>query len=385
MGSTLTEIEACARYWVGRLIDPSFATSFRRWLQKEHPKTTVVVEGFHISRFPVTNGEYVRFLEAAGGPPPESIASGEPDDHPVWGVDCSDAERFCGWYGRNAHRPCRLPTEAEWEYAAQGPSGREYPFGDEFDPSRCNTIESGIGTTTPVDRYPHGASEWGVYDLAGNVEEWTADLYRPYPGGRFVDDDLSDAAGGTYRVLRGGSFARGGDLARCARRHGPYPGPDYRYRGFRVVLATAAGRGTLVDMVTPRCKTTASASSRTSSRCLTVRTSAYPARATCSGPPTPAPSSGNARCSACLAASPSAPITSAASWRPTRGRCGSWHPRTALSSTRSPSAARRTRASTRPMAVGWPRPTASSRYGSTLPTLTNCSLWSTSSATASNA
>ncbi|MBA2497312.1 MAG: SUMF1/EgtB/PvdO family nonheme iron enzyme [Acidimicrobiia bacterium] len=235
---------------MGRLIDPSFATSFRRWLQKEHPKTTVVVEGFHISRFPVTNGEYVRFLEAAGGPPPESIASGEPDDHPVWGVDCSDAERFCGWYGRNAHRPCRLPTEAEWEYAARGPSGREYPFGDEFDPSRCNTIESGIGTTTPVDRYPHGASEWGVYDLAGNVEEWTADLYRPYPGGRFVDDDLSDAAGGTYRVLRGGSFARGGDLARCARRHGPYPGPDYRYRGFRVVLPTAAGRGTLVDMVT---------------------------------------------------------------------------------------------------------------------------------------
>jgi formylglycine-generating enzyme required for sulfatase activity len=141
--------------------------------------------------------------------------------------------------------PCRLPTESEWEYAARGVHGPEYPFGDEFDPSRCNTVESGIGHTTPVDRYGNGVSDWGIFDLPGNVEEWTSDLYAPYPGGEFVHDDLSEQTGGTYPVLRGGSFARGGDLARCARRHGPLPAASGRYRGFRVAVSDAAPLGSM--------------------------------------------------------------------------------------------------------------------------------------------
>jgi formylglycine-generating enzyme required for sulfatase activity len=87
-----------------------------------------------------------------------------------------------------------------------------------------------------VERYPNGASEFGIFDLAGNVEEWTADLYAPYPGGVFIHDDLSRCNGSLYRVLRGGSFARGGDLARCARRHGPFPAAVFRYRGFRIAV-----------------------------------------------------------------------------------------------------------------------------------------------------
>jgi formylglycine-generating enzyme required for sulfatase activity len=129
-----------------------------------------------------------------------------------------------------------LPTEAEWECAARGPSRSEYPFGDEFDPGKCNTIEAAIGGTTPVDRYPDGASAYGVFDLAGNVEEWTSSFNIPYPGGETVDDDLSRHLGPRYRVLRGGSFALGGDLGRCARRHGPHPGSPFRFRGFRVVV-----------------------------------------------------------------------------------------------------------------------------------------------------
>ena len=158
----------------------------------------------------------------------------EPDDHPVWGVSPRLASLFCAWLSSTGTTRFRLPTEAEWEYAARGPSGLAYPFGNRFDPTRCNTAESGIGRTTPVDRYADRASEWGIVDMAGNVEEWTSDVYRPYPGGTFVPDHLSAANRGPYPVLRGGSFARGGDLARCARRHGPHPGPEYRYRGFRV-------------------------------------------------------------------------------------------------------------------------------------------------------
>lgn len=241
MGSTLAQLDACVRYWSSRLMDPSFSSSeFRRWLTKEYPQHPVVVRALRMSRFPVTNGEYAAFLRATGGPRPESIAAAEPDDHPVWGVGYAEAERYCAWRGEEIGEVCRIPTEAEWEYAGRGPSQREYPFGDEFDSRRCNTAEAAVGRTTPVDRYPEGASEWGIFDLAGNVEEWTSDFYAPYPGGQFVHDDLSQLGGGAYRVLRGGSFARGGDLARCARRHGPHPGADYRYRGFRVV---ASGHG----------------------------------------------------------------------------------------------------------------------------------------------
>ena len=244
MGSTVAEVDACAAYWGARLVDPQFSQDrLRRWLAKEIPRHDVLVECFAVSRVPVTNRDFRRFLHEGGGPVPASIEEGEADDHPVWGVSHAGAERFCAWLGEVVGRPCRLPTEAEWEYAARGPGGLEYPYGDEFDATRCNTTESGIGRTTPVDRYPGGASGWGVLDLAGNVEEWTADVYAPYPGGELVEDDLYRLSGGTYHVLRGGSFARGGDLARCARRHGPSPGPEYRYRGFRVVIPGATQGG----------------------------------------------------------------------------------------------------------------------------------------------
>ena len=106
-----------------------------------------------------------------------------------------------------------------------------------FDAKRCNTKESGIGHTTPVGAYANGVSELGVFDLSGNVEEWTSTIYAPYPGGEYVIDDIHSSFGGPYPILRGGSFARGGDLARGARRHGPVPGPQFRYTGFRIAAA----------------------------------------------------------------------------------------------------------------------------------------------------
>ncbi len=231
VGSTAAEVELCVEEWGDRLADPRYRRSmFRDWLMKEVPRHAVTLASFAIGRFPVTNAEYRRYLaeRGSGDAPVESLATGEPDGHPVWGVSYEDAERYA------ASRGARLPTEAEWEYAARGPGERRYPFGDVFDAERCNTLESGLGRTTAVDRYAAYPSQFGVCDMAGNVEEWTSSRYRPYPGGRFVADDLVTHGGRDYRILRGGSFARSGDLARCARRHGPHPEPAFRFRGFRL-------------------------------------------------------------------------------------------------------------------------------------------------------
>jgi formylglycine-generating enzyme required for sulfatase activity len=243
MGSTPDEIERCVSEWTSRLLDPAYTPEkFRSWLDKETPAHSVDVRPFEIGKYPVTNGQYRSFLDATGGRTPESLERNLPEDHPVWGVTVEEAERFAAHLREISGEPFRLPTEAEWEYAARGPERREYPYGEEFDADRCNTVEAGIGTTTPVDRYPEGASAFGVRDMAGNVEEWVADLYRPYPGGNMIEDDLVEALGSSYRVLRGGSFARGGDLCRCARRHGPFPAPEFRFTGFRLARSGGSAR-----------------------------------------------------------------------------------------------------------------------------------------------
>lgn len=238
MGSSIQEVENCVSYWKTRLIRPEYIDSFRDWILKEYPKHRVRLDSFLIARFPVTNLDYQAFLAATSRAAPESIRERNSADHPVWGVSLDDATAYAEWIGNRIGRACRLPTEAEWECVARGLSNNEYPYGREFDPTKCNTVESRIGATTPVHCYSDGASEYGVFDLAGNVEEWTSSFYAPYPGGRFVVDDLSRGVSHKYPILRGGSFALGGDLARCARRHGPHPDPVFRFRGFRLVIAS---------------------------------------------------------------------------------------------------------------------------------------------------
>ncbi len=175
--------------------------------------------GFFVARTPVTNGEYARFVAATdrkppqhwkGKSPPEGIA-----DHPVVLVSWHDATAYAAWAG------LRLPSEEEWERAARGMDGREYPWGDEFDPTRCNTRESGIGTTTPVGQYsPGGDSPCGCADMAGNVWEWTSSEWAPGSGGR---------------VVRGGSWGGYRDFGRCAVRGGVDPVDSDDGSGFRCV------------------------------------------------------------------------------------------------------------------------------------------------------
>ncbi len=207
------------------------------WILKECPRYTLDIAPFRLMRYLVTNLEYRDFLAGTGFTElPTSWAFGVYPAHaanqPVWTVSPQAADAYAAWLRARTGRRFRLPSEAEWEYSASGGDGREYPWGDRFDGEAANTVEAGPLTTTPVGIYPAGRSPFGADDLGGNVEEYTADDYGPYPGGRLVEDDLL-VRRGPYRVARGGSFTRYGDLTRCTRRHGWYEKPIYAM-GFRL-------------------------------------------------------------------------------------------------------------------------------------------------------
>lgn len=230
IGTPFEEVAAIADELSAVKVEPA-------WLLKECPRHEVDLPAFAIGRYPVTNGEYLAFLKATEHPfLPDTWYLGRypwwASNAPVHGVSAADADAYAAWLTTATGRRFRLPREAEWELAAAGPGGRAYPWGDQFLPDRANTLEARIMMPTPVGAFPLGVSPYGCLDMAGNVAEFTADDYAPYPGGEFVDDDLAKLLG-RYRIVRGGSFCRFRDMARCQRRHGPRPSPLY-VTGFRL-------------------------------------------------------------------------------------------------------------------------------------------------------
>ncbi|GFE12149.1 hypothetical protein Sgleb_01960 [Streptomyces glebosus] len=209
----------------------------RFWVAKECPRHTVQIAAFHLAKYPVTNEEFAVFLKDTGHAElPSNWNYGRYDpaaaNHPVYTVTAEAADWYADWLSRRTGRRFRLPTEQEWEYAAGGPDGLRHPWGDRWDAAAANTLETGLLMSSPVGAFPGGRSWCGALDLAGNVEEYTSSTYEPYPGGEVVRDDLYLRLG-AYRIARGGAFNRFRDLARCQRRHGPYPRSLYAM-GFRL-------------------------------------------------------------------------------------------------------------------------------------------------------
>ena len=208
----------------------------------------VTLPPYYLALHPVTNRQYARFLSERR-PGKEDLekwvllnsgcfvkASGkgyEPaggkEDHPVVQVSWFGAEAYCEWAG------LRLPTELEWEKSARGTDGREYPWGNEWDESKCrNKNNRGSEETCGVWSYPEGCGPWGHYQVAGNVDEWCADWYDKVSYNRYKTGDLSPPAPGVSRVLRGGSWYGGDpDYFRCADRYDRGPPPRLDYFGFR--------------------------------------------------------------------------------------------------------------------------------------------------------
>jgi formylglycine-generating enzyme required for sulfatase activity len=178
-------------------------------------KKKVTLPDFWIDKTPVTNAEYARFVADTGHKPPRhwkgKVPPKEIDDHPVTYVSWHDAVAYGKWTGK------RLPTEEEWEKAAQGSDGREYPWGNQQPTSQLCNFDYNEGGTTPVGRYsPQGDSPYGCVDMAGNVWEWTASDYHKWA-----------------KVLRGGSWANGADDVRGAHRNWNDPVSRFSSVGFR--------------------------------------------------------------------------------------------------------------------------------------------------------
>jgi formylglycine-generating enzyme required for sulfatase activity len=203
----------------------------------EQPQHRLILPEFHIGRHPITNAQYAVFVQATDHSVPDqwqngAVPSGE-EHYPVRGVSWSDAVAFCDWLRKASGSPVRLPTEAEWEKAARGTTGQIYPWGDQSPNKELCNCNMWVGDTTPVGRYPQGASPYGALDMSGNVWEWCLtkwrDNYWTPP-----DDGLEE---NVRRVLRGGSYYFNPGSVRCAVRYGDYPDLWSVNLGFRVVVA----------------------------------------------------------------------------------------------------------------------------------------------------
>jgi formylglycine-generating enzyme required for sulfatase activity len=181
------------------------------------PPHEVTVDGFIMDRHEVTNAEYAEFVREVGRNDPEfwgidELESGpEFPDHPVVGITWRDAADYCEWRGM------RLPTEAEWEYAARGGlEGKKWPWGDELTPEKANYNPSdGLKS---VGSYPPNG--YGLYDMAGNTAEWTADFYDPDYYASSPADNPTGPEKTKYRVVRGGGWHSGPYCTRVYRRLG---------------------------------------------------------------------------------------------------------------------------------------------------------------------
>jgi iron(II)-dependent oxidoreductase len=204
----------------------------------EQPQHRLYLEAFEMGKYLVTNVEYHRFVwESNHRVPRDWIGFNFPDGkakHPVTGISYDDAVKYCQWLSAETGLDYRLPNEAEWERAARGDKPRIYPWGDFFDPWRCNTLDSGKGDTTPVGNYsPAGDTIEGIADMVGNVWEWTSSYLRDYP---FDVNDVPPIPGDMTRiVVRGGAWYYSKKLARCSSREGMLRDYTSNSLGFRIV------------------------------------------------------------------------------------------------------------------------------------------------------
>ncbi|HUG37398.1 MAG TPA: SUMF1/EgtB/PvdO family nonheme iron enzyme, partial [Candidatus Limnocylindrales bacterium] len=255
MGSTREEVEQAVEQCraLGRQ-----AVTCRRLHENELPRRPVTLDAFHIDRDEVTNARFERFVAStdyrtraeqqgwstvyrdidgkwlgervagAAWQTPRGAGSAAEPAHPVVHVSWSEADTYCRWVGR------RLPSEAEWEKAARGPTPRSFPWGDVWSGSRANARRAtAAGGTVPVGQNQEGASPYGVRDMAGNVWEWVADWLDTQYYRRAPDRNPPGPERGEQRVKRGGAWDSSAVNVRTMRRGSADPTTHDNMTGFR--------------------------------------------------------------------------------------------------------------------------------------------------------
>jgi len=206
------------------------------------------VDWFKISKYPITNAQYQMFLKDVQGyynpqwwdysPQAKEWRQRNPhpqpphfrgDERPRETITWYEAMAFCRWLSEKMEQHVSLPTESQWQRAAQGDDHRAYPWGSEFDLALGNTRESNLKMTTLVMRYPAGVSPFGVWDMAGNVWEWCLN-------GSYMNDDNTNETLTMDRAVRGGSYIGGCERARTTFHFYLNPSNLYGSIGFRVAL-----------------------------------------------------------------------------------------------------------------------------------------------------
>ena len=201
--------------------------------ENENPEHKVQIKAFYLDRYEVTNLQYKDFVDVAGHRMPVHWQNGTfpagKGEHPVANVSWEDARTYAEWTGK------RLPTEAEWEWAARGRDGREYPWGKQPSQDHAN-YGSPDNKTTPINKYLKGVSEFGVWDLCGNVGEWVNDWYENKYYSRSPESDPKGPAEGHLKVYRGGGYHTNRMDIRAASRHSATPTMYQDYIGFRCAM-----------------------------------------------------------------------------------------------------------------------------------------------------
>jgi len=226
----------------------------------EQPVHEVSVKSFVMGRYPVTVGEFRQFVEATGYKTEAEKGDGayvrkggswekvkdanwrkpyfsQNDKHPVVCVSWNDARFYVKWLSEQTGKEYRLPTEAQWEYAARAGTETDYWWGNEIGQNRANCYDSGSQwsnkSTSPVGSFK--GNPFGLYDTVGNCWEWQADKWHKNYEGAPTDGSVWEKGGENYRVLRGGSWNYGPWLARTAVRNGYFSDGRFDYFGFRVI------------------------------------------------------------------------------------------------------------------------------------------------------
>ena len=230
----------------------------------EKPVHQVYLETYYIGKFEVTNAQFKTFCDATGRPYPQARWTLHSHDtsasylvekpsYPVVDITWDDAVAYCQWLSEKTGKKYRLSTEAEWEKAARGGlEGKKYPWGDEaYDAdgryrANCGSEadndnrreKDGFLYTAPVGSF--APNQYGLYDMAGNVWEWCADVYDQnyyqHSPERNPAGPNSDGNSDEKRVIRGGSWFGGPEHMQCAARLWDYPGIRYASTGFRVAM-----------------------------------------------------------------------------------------------------------------------------------------------------